>query len=285
MDSSAIRSSPLQFLESGNVVVVSGSFLPHALARTESESPTWHAPVPLAMLQSELEKVSTGSLAITQAKRVSLGELALKEDREQDVLEGSLLLGNRHIAEDADALRSLQVRAVINCAPTQVKSILERPADGDNGQGNKTMEGKECLSQYSGGDNEGQVEYLKLTGLQDGAIYNPVTKEFTHDDIGRFFAPAYEFARRHMSQGRNVFVHCAGGVSRSATIVLSILLRATASRGISLRDTWVWVKWRRPEAGPNATFMNALIDLEEELTSSTSMKRPLNMHQRNYFPR
>ena len=76
-----------------------------------------------------------------------------------------------------------------------------------------------------------------------------------------------------------VYVHCAGGVSRSASVVLAYLV---TRGGLSLRDAWKQVKAQREVIGPNAGFFGVLLDLEREALGRETMARPINMQQR-YF--
>jgi protein-tyrosine phosphatase len=75
-----------------------------------------------------------------------------------------------------------------------------------------------------------------------------------------------------------VYVHCAGGVSRSASIVLWYLVK----NGTPLVQAWQQLKDLREVIGPNAGFFNLLLDFEKELFGCETMHRPLTMHQRCY---
>ena len=77
--------------------------------------------------------------------------------------------------------------------------------------------------------------------------------------------------------GSVVLVHCAGGVSRSASIVLFFLI---AKKGMSLAGAWRMGREAREVIGPNAAFFNILLDAERELTGKETMQRPLNDQQR-----
>jgi hypothetical protein len=57
-----------------------------------------------------------------------------------------------------------------------------------------------------------------------------------------------------------VLVHCAGGVSRSATVVLGYLM---ARRGMTFADALGHLRGRRPIANPNAGFAAQLRELEK----------------------
>jgi hypothetical protein len=61
-----------------------------------------------------------------------------------------------------------------------------------------------------------------------------------------------EFVHEGVRRGERVLVHCYAGVSRSATVVLSYLLKY---EGMSLRQAWEHVQQRRPIINPNAGFV------------------------------
>jgi predicted protein tyrosine phosphatase len=162
-----------------------------------------------------------------------------------------LFLGSRKVAESEDDTRKLGVTAVVNCAPLQVP----RPPWIDASR------------------------YMELEGLGDGMKMDEKTKAFAHDDIRPFLSPTADFVRAALSDGHSVLVHCAGGVSRSATVVLAALMLLCA---VSLRDAFQHVQAVR-NIGPNASFVHSLIDLEEKLHGGTAtVKRPLSLHQRKF---
>jgi len=80
--------------------------------------------------------------------------------------------------------------------------------------------------------------------------------------------------------GRSVLVHCAGGVSRSATVVLAYLILA---RKMTLNEAYHHVQVRRPIIAPNAGFFNQLADLELRVHGRASVERALSPHQRVYL--
>ena len=84
------------------------------------------------------------------------------------------------------------------------------------------------------------------------------------ENIAQYFQKAYVFIQSAMEENsrgaRNIIlVHCARGVSRSATIVLMYLMR---SAGLTLEESLRFVKRNREIAEPNEGFMKALRDFE-----------------------
>lgn len=85
-----------------------------------------------------------------------------------------------------------------------------------------------------------------------------------HEDanIVQHFDESYTFITNHILEGHAVFVHCAAGISRSATLVAAYLMRAnkwTAYAALSL------IKEKRPCIRPNDGFLEQLLFFEKEL--------------------
>lgn len=82
------------------------------------------------------------------------------------------------------------------------------------------------------------------------------------ENILQFFEPAIEFIQKGLDEGLGVFVHCAGGVSRSATIVVAFImntLRVSADAALEL------LRRDRKSACPNHGFMLQLYSFQSNL--------------------
>ncbi|XP_034996135.1 dual specificity protein phosphatase 14 [Zootoca vivipara] len=64
-------------------------------------------------------------------------------------------------------------------------------------------------------------------------------------------------------------VHCAAGVSRSATLCIAYLMKY---QNVTLLEAYNWVKSRRPVIHPNVGFWRQLIDYERELYGRNTVK-------------
>ncbi|KAM6174431.1 dual specificity protein phosphatase 14 isoform 2-T3 [Erethizon dorsatum] len=64
-------------------------------------------------------------------------------------------------------------------------------------------------------------------------------------------------------------VHCAAGVSRSATLCIAYLMKY---HNVCLLDAYNWVKARRPVIRPNVGFWRQLIDYECQLFGKSTVK-------------
>jgi protein-tyrosine phosphatase len=94
-------------------------------------------------------------------------------------------------------------------------------------------------------------EYLHLP-LNDTESFN----------IGDHFERAHDFISRGRTGNAKVLVHCQSGVSRSATIVISYLMK---EKGNSLKEALDHVKLQKPDVAPNNEFFNTLIKFEKDL--------------------
>ena len=71
-----------------------------------------------------------------------------------------------------------------------------------------------------------------------------------------------KFIDEIVKKGKRVYVHCAAGVSRSASTVLAYMM---ASRNISLNDAYDLVSAKRPCIKPNDGFVAQLKLFEQDL--------------------
>ncbi|KAK9931320.1 hypothetical protein M0R45_018598 [Rubus argutus] len=78
-------------------------------------------------------------------------------------------------------------------------------------------------------------------------------------DLKQHFDECFNYIEEAKRCGGGVLVHCFAGMSRSATIVLSYLMK---KHGMRLTQALELVKRKRPQAAPNAGFISQLQDLE-----------------------
>ncbi|OMJ91215.1 hypothetical protein SteCoe_6284 [Stentor coeruleus] len=88
------------------------------------------------------------------------------------------------------------------------------------------------------------------------------------EKISVYFQKAYDFIDNALEsniQGKKtvVLVHCAKGVSRSATIVIMYMMRAV---GFSLNEAFAFIQKQREIIGPNAGFIKELEEFEKNNT-------------------
>ncbi|XP_005811021.1 dual specificity protein phosphatase 14 [Xiphophorus maculatus] len=93
--------------------------------------------------------------------------------------------------------------------------------------------------------------------------------DMPHSPISLYFDSV---ADKIHSVGRKrgaVLVHCAAGVSRSASLCLAYLMKY---HRVSLAEAHAWVKARRPIIRPNGGFWRQLIEYERKLFGRNSVK-------------
>ncbi|TNV75299.1 hypothetical protein FGO68_gene11216 [Halteria grandinella] len=85
----------------------------------------------------------------------------------------------------------------------------------------------------------------------------------TASNLKEYFRDCIDFINDVITkQKKPVLVHCAAGVSRSATIVIAFIMDTYK---ISLDDAYQYVLKRRPCIDPNDGFMEQLREFEKEL--------------------
>ncbi|TNV75405.1 hypothetical protein FGO68_gene10796 [Halteria grandinella] len=84
-------------------------------------------------------------------------------------------------------------------------------------------------------------------------------------DVKQHFKDCIAFIRRVTEvEGKNILVHCAAGVSRSASVVVAYIM---VSRKLRLKEAFAFVLEKRPCIKPNEGFMRQLEEFEKELIS------------------
>lgn len=81
------------------------------------------------------------------------------------------------------------------------------------------------------------------------------TKDYNQENISQYFETTFNYIENELSKGNNVLVHCAAGVSRSATIVVAYLIKKYKW---SYNKALDFVKAKRPCINPNLGFVMQL---------------------------
>eukprot|EP01084_Bolivina_argentea_P312142 540385_1 len=154
------------------------------------------------------------------------------------ILFNELFLGDGMMAENKDIMNDLGITHIVNV--TKMDFML---------------------------DNEvkKRIKYLKLS-IDDTTM--------DADKMSTYFDSAAKFMDdaliNNNKDGKNkVFVHCMAGVSRSASIVISYLMK---SRKYTLCDAYIHTKKCRQRIGPNAGFRTRLIEYEKKLYGKSTEK-------------
>jgi protein-tyrosine phosphatase len=139
-----------------------------------------------------------------------------------------LYLGNFVSSQDSKFISESKIGAIVNCTPS--------------------VPNKFC----------NEIEYMRLN-------LNDTSNE--DDKMLKYINPAVEFIYKNLNiDGKNVFVHCHAGVSRSPTIVVAYLMKYYS---MTLDDAIRFVQKRRPKVfynGKQYNFKNALSIYQDRLT-------------------
>jgi hypothetical protein len=89
-------------------------------------------------------------------------------------------------------------------------------------------------------------------------------------DLLRHLPQCHSFIEEAIKQKVGVLVHCAAGVSRSASVCISYLMK---SQGKSLMESFAHVKKVRPIINPNDGFMEQLRQFEKQLAAAATVQQ------------
>ena len=93
-------------------------------------------------------------------------------------------------------------------------------------------------------------------------VFHIKVDDIPNENIKKYFNSSFNFIKKNKT-----LVHCAMGISRSVSIVIAYLMRASA---MSFDDALALVRKGRPIANPNPGFIKQLKQYESELAA----KRP-----------
>ncbi|KAI0651783.1 hypothetical protein C8Q79DRAFT_898428 [Trametes meyenii] len=107
------------------------------------------------------------------------------------------------------------------------------------------------------------------------------------DLVHQGFPAAFDFVDRALERGDGVLVHCQCGVSRSATLVIALVMRAAAQRSSNVpSEVWAlkgmqgaysFVKEKSKHVGPNMSLIYQLLDYERTLKAGDSSPTPSDL--------
>jgi len=88
-------------------------------------------------------------------------------------------------------------------------------------------------------------------------------RDSVKEDLLQHFPEAVQFIHTARSSGGVVYVHCAGGVSRSASCVIAYLMAHEAQCNGALSSSYDLVKHKRELIDPNPGFLKQLVVWEQ----------------------
>ena len=102
-------------------------------------------------------------------------------------------------------------------------------------------------------------------------------RDRTSNQMTAFFLAAHDIYVQAQESGGRLLVHCQQGISRSATLVIGVLMR---SEDLTLAQAHAAVLAARPEIEPNPQFLADLRGLEKLLFGAVTSTAKLNFMDR-----
>jgi protein-tyrosine phosphatase len=99
--------------------------------------------------------------------------------------------------------------------------------------------------------DETNIEHMKVYILDNSS-----------ENISQHFDIAHIFISQSLKEKKNILVHCHAGISRSATIIISYIMK---SQMLTLNDAYKFVKDKRSIVEPNFGFYFCLAKFEKDL--------------------
>ena len=110
----------------------------------------------------------------------------------------------------------------------------------------------------------------------DGTEYMHIRAEDgPNERLRPYFSPTYHFIEAALSAGGKVLIYSYKGKSRSATITMAYLMR---KRGMTTVEAYKYLKSKRSDVSPIATFKKELEDFERYLRGNTARVQSANSH-------
>jgi len=136
----------------------------------------------------------------------------------------------------------------------------------------KSKSGGLYLGGFSGARNRGLLEdrgvkYILVAGSRLQKLYPNSFKyhqifivDEESEDLSPYFDSATDFINEGIKKGFSVYVHCAAGVSRSASMVIAYLIKY---RKMGFDEAFALTKAKRNVIHPNISFVKQLQNLEK----------------------
>jgi len=146
----------------------------------------------------------------------------------------NIFLGDIKAATDLNFLKKYNITRIVNCAaeiPNAFNYVSDEPAQG-----------------------AGAIKYLNVP-IDDSPDVNPA----------KYFGVVDKFIQDGIRRGEKILIHCAAGISRSATLLAShLMVKFKISDDEALR----MLRDIRPQVNPNSGFRKVLRDYYYTLNNS-----------------
>ena len=156
------------------------------------------------------------------------------------IIKDELFLGDGFMAENKDIMVNLKITHIVNV--TRMDFHLRDDKDGEI---------------------EKKITYLKLPVDDTTMEADKMPDHF--EKAAKFIDDA--LINDNKEKKNRVFIHCMAGVSRSASVVISYLMK---SRNYTLCDGYIHVKKCRSRIMPNQGFLKRLIEFEKKVSGKST---------------
>ena len=124
---------------------------------------------------------------------------------------------------------------------------------------------------YYGAIDKEKLDLLNISAILNCGCNNYKTEKIylkiemedsMNEDLLEILPKATLFIHNNLSSGRNVYVHCKGGFSRSTSVVIGYLMKY---KDFTLKKALEFVKDQNPRTKPNMGFMIQLQAYSDKL--------------------
>ena len=173
------------------------------------------------------EIIITENLTEINYKRSHTRDATIKKDPNPSQIYQNLYLGEIYHSSNIDFLKKNNIKHIL--------TILEYPC---------------VLSHYS------EFNDIKFKHI--------CIRDRPYVDITRYLTECIDFIKSAHNIGENVYVHCAMGISRSASIVIAYIME---TQNVEFDIAFNYVRFKRPQVYPNFGFVCQLIDYYKTKTN------------------
>ncbi|KAF9036411.1 phosphatases II [Hymenopellis radicata] len=265
------QSSPTSSVKSGFSSLHSGLPAPSAKAFNPPPTPSGSG---LRFRRPSVVSLPPKTAALVNRKENVDPENTPYADGPVQILPG-IWLGSEDNARDFTGLAERKIKAILNVAKEvaspfdlfkPLRSFASTP--NLNAVGSKEPSDSTYYPPHLASGRPG-MHYLKL-----------MWSHGQQDLVARGFPEAMAFTDAAAERGDGVLIHCQCGISRSATMVIALVMRAAAMRSPHVPDhVWAlkgmqpaydYVKQKSTCIGPNMSLIYQLLDYERKLTGGNT---------------
>ncbi|THH21484.1 hypothetical protein EW146_g91 [Bondarzewia mesenterica] len=235
--------------------------------------------LPDAAVPGRPRRLSVVSLPVTTAPALLRGEeegspSAPYLDGPIEILP-KIWLGSEDNARNWPGLIERGIRSILNVAKE-----VSTPFDTTTSQSLRSFASTPNLTKTLREQHDTYYPAHKLSG-RPGMHYLKLQWSHGQSDLVQYgFTAAMSFVDQALERGDGVLIHCQCGISRSATLVIGLVMRAAASRSPNvppaiwelkgMQGAYAYVKEKSQWVGPNMSLIYQLLEYERALRGDAS---------------